>query len=365
MPAKSASMPPSVQGMKGHLSMLMSSLSNANMAIQRLTEMMGEHRTRLNAVMATLPEGMLLLNASGQIVMENTLAHTFFEELAEHEGERIAYLPAQMLLHLKEQGLSCVTHTVEHGTWEYTLTLKIFHPQSPIERYALYIAKKEMAPAQRTQSLSLFMTDLIAALAHEINNPLTPILALTSPAMRCDETSEADMDVVHHAGERIANIMRQMMLLETVLKTQAEEHTAIDELCGHSIEQWAADHPDQPISFVSSSPTLHCHIHSAGLQQLLQFLISSLSNLKGPVQHCIQIKLQGFGSGLAISLCDTGEWPEQLLETGQQDTGERSDFFHLLAETLARHMGLELIYLKSEAGLNGYMLFIPEARVAA
>jgi len=345
--------------------MLMSSLANANIAIQRLTEMMGEQRTRLNAVMATLPEGMILLDNKGQIVMENALAHILFEELASFEGEAIAYLPAEMLNQLKEEGLSCVTRQQEHTHCRFTLTLKIFHPQSPVERYALYIAKEDKSPPQPQRNLSNFMSDLIAALSHEINNPLTPILALTSPAMRFGDESDASMAAIHSSGERIADIIKQMMILETMLRNPVDEVVSLGDLGQDLLDEWNKHAPSQKVQFNCNKDMQPCRIHAAGFQQLLRFLNCSLNSQRGKSENRLDLCMAITKNGPTVTLLEADAWPENLMQTGCPEADRFTDFYRLLAETLCRQMGIELLPLQSANGMNGYLILIPDSRIAA
>ena len=353
--------------LQNHFVTLQSSLFNASTAILRLTGLIGEQRTRLQAIMATLPEGMLMMDDQGHVLLENGLASTFLEEMALRVSEPVQNLPSRLCRRLKTQGLSCLTHEVPAGDKVYRLTLKRFHPESPVERYALYIRKEKAAPLSarsRQRNLESFMLDLIAALAHEINNPLTPILALSSPGMRLGDGSDDTLETIFTSGERIAGLVGQMLNLEAVMRSDTTQPVNLKTLCQELMAERQGQASPSAFSLYSVEDEPVTRLGESAIRQLIRFLLVSLDNARSHMPHGVELRIDASNAGWLFQIRDEGIWAENGNEE-PAPPGGFTDYYALLAETLAGHMRLTLSTLQSRDGKTGYALWLPKAQAVA
>ena len=358
---------PSAMHLQNHFDTLQSSLFNASTAITRLTGLIGEQRTRLQAIMATLPEGMLMMDGEGRVLLENGLASTFLEEMALRVSEPVHDLPSKLCRRLKTQGLSCLTHEVPAKDKVYRLTLKRFHPESPVERYALYIRKETATPVattSRQRNLESFMLDLVAALAHEINNPLTPILALSSPGMRMGDESDDTLETIFTSGERIAGLVGQMLTLEAVMRSDTTQPVNLNVLCEELVAERQGQASPSTFSVYCAQDEPVSRLGESAIRQLIRFLLISLDNARSRMPHGVELRIDEAEAGWLFQIRDAGFWAED----GGEDLAPQDgfvDYYALLAETLAGHMRVKLSTLRSRDGKTGYALWLPKAQAAA
>ena len=122
------------------------------------------------------------------------------------------------------------------------------------------------------------LDSIVAALSHEINNSLTPIIGLTSPAMQsCAYSPEVRMilNSIFSAGCRIAETMESLAFLQHPTPTQENDtRFSLDNLLAELIKNENSFRRES-ISFSNTGVFLQGHYN------VFKALISSLIKLAG------------------------------------------------------------------------------------
>ncbi|MCK5145309.1 HAMP domain-containing histidine kinase [bacterium] len=348
-----------VSGMQAHVRNMQASLLNTNIAMQRMTDVIGEHRNRLHAVLSTLPEGMLLLDSKGMVILKNELGQNLLTEIEKIQGEDRPGLIDLLYYKIRSENLPSITHELYDTHAVYRMIIKQFHPESPVERYAIYIKKQALSHGIQSRSTTSFMMDLIASLAHEINNPLTPILALTSPAMRLGDEYDDTLETIYQAGNRIAGVISQMLILETAMQNQALQSLSLDQICREAIQEYCIEFPETFISFHCTVTAPQCYQNESGLKRLITFLLMSLKNQRGEHPVSMEVYLEDRNCDMILAIRERGTWPDTIERASIKDAAGFADFYRLLAEIFCQQARLDFHIQQTENGHNGFWINIP------
>lgn len=155
--------------------------------------------------------------------------------------------------------------------------------------------------------------ELVAGLAHEINNPLTAIvghsqlLMETIPEGALTESSRGELDTISLAAQRIARIVQEFMRLSQVEGGHAETVNLADVL-RHAVQKFEARDDAQDIAVLESLPTEPMMV-KANSQLMDQVLHNILTNALEAMPHGGRIDVQaGAAEGQQIfcSIRDSG-----------------------------------------------------------
>ena len=182
------------------------------------------HKKLIERILATLPEGVLVIGNDDKILLANEAFRKIF-----HTGKKTIsnklldeIIPVEQLHNLYK--------AVREGNEEKN-TLEFRYQNIDIEkRIACVITKMDGertlltfsdVSQEREEEEKLYLTDRLASigemaagLAHELNNPLTGVLALSQLLMDSDVPEEyrEDLECVYNEAKRAASIVKNVLL---------------------------------------------------------------------------------------------------------------------------------------------------------
>ncbi len=178
----------------------------------------------IERILATTPEGVLVIDRNDRIILANEAFHNIF-----HDGKKAIsnkllneIIPVNQLLNLYK--------TVKRGKKENN-TLEFRYQVKTLEKRIICVIIKmdgertlltfTDVSQEREEEEKLYLTDRLASigemaagLAHELNNPLTGILALSQLLMDSDLSEEhrEDLECVYSEAKRAASIVKNVLL---------------------------------------------------------------------------------------------------------------------------------------------------------
>jgi PAS domain S-box-containing protein len=191
---------------------------------KEVEEKLREHKNLIDSILATMPEGVLVIDSKDHIVLANkafqNIFHTGRKALNEKRLHEI--LPVDKFFNL---------HKTIMSTDEEKMTLEFRYKVQNIEKIIFCIIVKmdgeltlltfSDVSGEREEEEKLYLTDrlvslgeMAAGLAHELNNPLTGILALSQllTTSEIPDEFQEDIECIHEEAKRAANIVKNVLL---------------------------------------------------------------------------------------------------------------------------------------------------------
>jgi two-component system, NtrC family, sensor kinase len=181
-------------------------------------------RQLIEGILATMPEGVLVIGGNDRVILANHSAHHIFHLRHNAIKNRLLkdIIPVDQLLNLYN-GVKLGKQ--EDNTLEFRYRVhnidKIFvcgAIKMDEERTLLTFTD---VSRERDEKEKLYLTDRLASLgemaaglAHELNNPLTGILSLSQLLVESDIPPEPkeDLQCIHSEAKRAANIVKNVLL---------------------------------------------------------------------------------------------------------------------------------------------------------
>jgi two-component system NtrC family sensor kinase len=183
-----------------------------------------EHKRLIESILSSLPEGVLVTDFQGRIVLANEAFHRIFHLTKKTVKTRT--FPE--LLHIED--LNKLTNSVRQGrAARNTLEFRYRTPgrEKIITCRAVKMDAKTMllifsdVSREREDKERLYLTDRLASigemaagLAHELNNPLTAILTLSQLLLHHGLSGEdqEDMKCIYEEAQRATRIVKNVLL---------------------------------------------------------------------------------------------------------------------------------------------------------
>ncbi|MGD1117948.1 MAG: PAS domain S-box protein, partial [Dehalococcoidales bacterium] len=182
-----------------------------------------EHKKLIDSILATMPEGVLVIDSQDRIVLANKAFYAIFHMPTAMKNKTLGeILPVDSFFDLHK--------AVKLGIAENN-TLEFRYQVQGLDRIIYCIVVKmdgerslltfTDVTAEREKEEKLYLTDRLASLgemaaglAHELNNPLTGILALSQMLVDSDLPAEhkEDLDCINNEAKRAAGIVRNVLL---------------------------------------------------------------------------------------------------------------------------------------------------------
>jgi PAS domain S-box-containing protein len=284
---------------------------------------------QLERVIDAMEDGLYEIDESGTIVFANRRLHEMFDRepgslLGRHsfeivhpsERERIAaaYTAAPVVpghrLTMRGRpntadGLTRWFQSVSHAV-AVDGGMRVVTVLSDVTE--LEAARAAAVQAERTKS------KFVAAVAHELRNPLQPIVAigdlLTTPGVTPEELAEYAA-LLERAGTSMLRLVDELVDLERVsLGVMAVEHrpVAVTDLCRTIAAQYRFAAPDQPITV--TGPDCDATADAGRVEQVLVGLVAnSLRYARTPIEFAVRragdqvvIEVADHGSGIPAHL---------------------------------------------------------------
>jgi len=336
------------------IEVLKNTVINASLAVNRLTGFMEEQRNRLDAILSSTEDGILLFDREMNLILQNEPGRYYLNKIC-NCSEQAGKCPVhQILLKTHSQSLASFKDSFYHQGQQYAINCQnLARPAQP-HTYTLRISKIHSETESNSNYTSAFVQDIAVALAHEINNPLTPILALTSPGMQAGINPIEifqHFDTIYESGEKIAFIIRELMNINALyLNSSISDFSALDLL---------RDLPDLETRLSPNSKQIKINAKPGKINIELK---ADRSQLK----HIIYLFLKSLSTTssnkkqlFSLSIRKTTEHSEIVISEDLNNTGKLKgykNFYYLLAETLCLSQKIPFTTISSKDNQIGYII---------
>jgi len=259
--------------------------------------------------------------------------------------------------------------TQDNQTYHLKLTRILQHNDS--DRISIRIRCSDEEPVHRLSDHIPVINALTSALAHEINNPLTPIICLTSPPHINSERitdMNKELQTIHRAGGRIADVIKLLLNFKEVHQWGNKSSVSINsvmlditkqlkpEFKKNNIHIWTRFAPNSPVVFSNR----------AQLRQVIIYVLNSLCNSHAdkdqPTTITLNSQLKNNEVRIVIHFTRTGRIRTSIGE--ECDVQEKfempfQDLQMLLAELLAHHLQIK-VECMNEGKVKKIMLTLPQ-----
>jgi PAS domain S-box-containing protein len=287
--------------------------------------------------LSALPVALCVLEGAQRIRLVNRAFYeTFGLEQAEVEGHRIAeVLPIPALLEaVRSSGgggdalrhLSCEHASPRHGALTLTVTIADFQLEEGDGQRVLLLfedttERRRMEQERERLRVQLLQADklaalgqLVAGIAHELNNPLTSVLGyaqLAAERKGCGEEVRRDLGQIIEGAERAARIVKSLLLFVRAEKPEKRPvgvNGVLESVLDLMADPLRADGMTVHRALIpnESLPKALGDYHQ--LQQVFLNLIhnacQAMASLKRPGE--LTVKTECLGGKIRVSIADTG-----------------------------------------------------------
>ncbi len=183
-----------------------------------------EHKKLIDSILATTPEGVLVIDSNNRILLANKALHKIFHfngrTLKNKLLKEIFPTDRFFNLHKAVKRGENEKHSLEFRYQAQELEKIIYCVIVKMDGERTLLTFSDVS-REREEEEKLYLTDRLASLgemaaglAHELNNPLTGILALsqllTSSDMPADQ--KEDIECIHSEAKRAADIVKNVLL---------------------------------------------------------------------------------------------------------------------------------------------------------
>jgi PAS domain S-box-containing protein len=200
-----------------------------------------EHKKLIDSILATMPEGVLVIDSKDRIVLANKAFGDIFhiQKTTLKNKSLIDVLPDDRFLDLHKAVQSKATDntTLEFRYQAHGMDKIIYCIIVKMDGERKLITFSDISK-ERDEEEKLYLTDRLASLgemaaglAHELNNPLTGILALSQMLVGSDlpEEHKEDLECIYSEAKRAAGIVKNVLLFARN-KTDASGRTTVNDV---------------------------------------------------------------------------------------------------------------------------------------
>jgi len=183
-----------------------------------------EHKNMIESILATMPEGVLVIDGKENILLANKALYKIFRlNSRSNKNKTLADIFPEkqfLVLHKAVNGRNIGKKTLEfrYQVQRQEKIINCIIVKMDSDRKLLIFSD---ISREREEEEKLYLTDRLASigemaagLAHELNNPLTGILALSQILMNSNLPSEhkEDLECINNEAKRAASIVKNVLL---------------------------------------------------------------------------------------------------------------------------------------------------------
>jgi nitrogen fixation negative regulator NifL len=191
---------------------------------KKVEEKLQEQKKLIESILATMPEGVLVLDKDDRIILANEAFYKIFHRSKKSTVNKLL----GEIIHLDQlynlyQAVKSKKH--EPNTLEFRYRVKdidkiIYSVVIKMDGERTLLTFSDISK-EREEEEKLYLTDRLASigemaagLAHELNNPLTGIMALSQLLVNSDvpEEHKEDLQSIHEEAKRAASIVKNVLL---------------------------------------------------------------------------------------------------------------------------------------------------------
>ncbi len=346
-----------------NIGILASSVFRTSLAIQRYATIIEEQQNRLNAIMAGIEDGLLLLEHDGTPIVQNDIGRKYIDQLCRCDGHGKKCLIHDTLKTFVRGSSDKRTRKATRDGRTYRLTFRRIERANAPDRVSLRIIASSNGKHKRHDPLEphghSIVREMTAAIAHEINNPLTPIMGLSSPSLYDNAVSRGlkeELITIHRAGARIASIIHLLLNFNEVYRWKTtgsvRPNTMIRDIVEQSKKEIKGKKVHLRTRLAASAPDVYGN--EAQFRQIMNLFIGSIvRNTIDPDLESRIVLSTGVNAGSAvIRIKYTNADLYRSIATDRTATSSEfieafRDLHLLLAEMLARSIQLKIRYTNS------------------
>ena len=283
------------------LSGLAQSLARATFAVQRMSSLIAEQQIRLRLILSCVDDGLVVMRKDGSVVIENPAGRDMIRAVCTCQTSS---QPCPFHAALAEAAAGTPRWTRE--TKNIRMDFKTVTSETGEEQIAVRLENRTENPETSDMLTPAdAIQELAAALAHEINNPLTPILGIASSVPN-DSTGRRGkkLRMIGDAGRRIAGVVDDLLEFQEIHHWEGTDRLRLNALFGRVIEAVKAKKSDFTGKIVIGE-TPDIFLWNVNEEQVIQMLVYLV--------HQIVCGMNAAGTGTEISLTACVEAGEPVL----------------------------------------------------
>jgi signal transduction histidine kinase len=354
------SLPTPQTGDLRQVSTLFSTLLRTSLAVEKMTGLLEEQKKRIHALMSCVEDGIVLLDSHGRTILQNETGRKLCQELCQcrHSDVRCP-IHHRVPKHATSADLLLPEEVeITKNNVTYVLKFTRYGPDSSVSEESgwtsLRIATRSVSGALSTTHISL-LTDLIAALAHEINNPLMPLVNAESSALSLG-TSDSPK-IVRKAGESIANVIRRMLVFQEMADRNSLTPTDLNAVVRSTKKSLIRNHGRNKVVVRCCLDGKHPDIAAdpAQLRFFLENIVESILAERGGEKALCGIRFltKGYGDEIRLEIeygTETDHEADKSLSGADSWPDSYRNLQHVLCEILAEATQTRMERIKTGEG---------------
>ena len=336
---------------------------------ENLTQMVFE-RTRLEAMLKSMKEGLVSIDLDGNIILTNS---ALFELLDIETQNQLSDILASETINKHLSLKKATSFSFDHQDKSILVSVSplLLKDGTSFGLIALFMDQSE---AMRLEKLR---RDYVANVSHELRTPLTAIRALVDPLndqLIKDESKKLEY-YQHILKEidrlnRLINDLLELSRLQNQQASFAKAYFDVDGLMMDLKDRFMASVLEKGLSFEVDVQGVqkHCFSNEDRIDQILSILIDNA--LKFTTQGSIRLKAYQKDHLWVFEVCDTGigiskkDMPyifDRFYTVDQARTHKSFGLGLSIAKELADHLDLKLEYESKEAQGSCFRVVLEEA----
>ena len=350
-----------------NIGILASSVFRTSLTIQRYTTVIEEQQNRLNAIMAGIEDGLLLLEHDGTPIIQNDTGKKYYDQLCHCDGHGKKCIIHDTLKTLIRKASDKITRKATINGRTYRLTFTRIEQVNAHDRVSLHILTSDNEKNPHHYALESrghsIVREMAAAIAHEINNPLTPIMGLSSPSLYDDVISsglEEELKTIHRAGARIAGVIHLLLNFDEVYRWKTAGSVRLNTMVGDIVQKLKAEIKGKRVHIktrlATCAPEVCCN--EAQLRRIVNLFIHSIvrNTINPELESRMTLSTGVTADTVVLRINYTNADLYRSISTEQNSTSKEGieafrDLHLLLAELLAQSIDVKIRYT-NKAGKN-------------
>ena len=338
-------------------------------ALRRALAEAEEERDRVDAILRSLADPLLLVDPRGRILKVNAVAEGLFSSAG--AGRTLVEVIDDPRFR------ELVENTLKGDGEEGAVDLELYHPEYAAPRIFLARLFPVAGPGRgqagavavlqdvtRLREMDRMKSDFISTAAHELRTPITVILGfcelLASGRDFSEEERQDFLQTIISRAEWLSRLVNELLDLSRLerggrIALQTTE-CAVDELLRPLVEQYRTLYPRHEFSLFLSTPAPRLYVDGGKISQVLDNLLSNAVKYSpegGPVK--IRGEIDGENCCLTVSDQGIGMSPQQSAR--MFETFYRADF----SNTAVGGLGLGMAIVRGIVEAHGGQIRVESA----
>jgi len=311
------------------LRVLQTVANQVSISVQKIKTSLEREKTRLEAMVEGIADGVVLLDSRGKPMAHNVLGMKLYREICSCRGDMIG---SDCPIHgPSEPVTSGDGETVPRELKKGENIYEIRFSKVPLSTPGAYgtvvnirdVTKEKSAQQQILQSSKMAaIGELAAGVAHEINNPLTAVIGFSDLWLRRNIDNEklrSDLEKIYEAGSRAAEIVKNLLSFSRNQRQAERGPVSVNEAVKSSLELIRSRYEKEGIAIDEDlAEDLPYIFGNCG--QIQQVVLNLVSNARDAILDSgkggrIEVRTRRSDKTVLLEVSDDGPGiPEELCE---------------------------------------------------